>query len=124
MADKKRILVVDDEPMWLETLAQTLDTQGYEVRKANSATEALAALGNYRPDLILSDVRMPEMNGFELLESIKRLPALAETPVVFLSAIEDFHAQKVARDLGAVGYLPKPFDKDDVLSMLAKYLPR
>lgn len=124
MADKKRILLVDDEPMWLETLAQALDNQGFEVRKANSGSEALATLGNYHPDLILSDVRMPEMNGFELLESIKRLPAVASTPVVFLSAIEDFHAQKVARDLGAVGYLPKPFDRDDVLSVLAKFLPR
>lgn len=124
MANRKRILVVDDEPVWLDMLAQTLNSQGYEVKKAASGSEALTTLGTYKPDLILSDVRMPEMNGFEFLENIKQLPQHASTPVVFLSAIEDFHAQKVARDLGAVGYLPKPFDKDDVISVLEQFLPR
>ncbi len=119
---KKNILVVDDEPMWLDILSTELKAAGHHVKQASSGAEALSTLASYKPDLIFTDLRMPDMNGFELVEEIKKNPAVASTPVVFLSAIDDFHAKKVARDLGAVDFLPKPFDRSDVTDLLAKYL--
>ncbi len=121
---KKHILVVDDEPVWLRMLTQILQNKGYDVREAASGADALKTLKNYVPDLILLDVRMPDMNGFDLLDHIKKVPNLAEKPVVFVSAMDDFHAKKVARELGAADYILKPIDEREVNSVLAKYLPQ
>lgn len=120
----KQILIVDDEPVWLKVLKQLLQTKGYVVKEASSGADALSTLQSYEPDLILLDVRMPDMNGFDLLEHIKKLPRLADKPVVFVSAMDDFHAKKVARDLGAADYILKPIDEREVSDVLAKYLPQ
>jgi len=124
LKSKKHILVVDDEPSWLSAVTMVLQSKGYEVKTAVSGTEALKALKHFKPDLILSDIRMPDLNGFDLLDLVKKNPAIAATPVVFLSAIDDYHARKVARDLGAADYILKPVDESDMLSALEKYLPR
>ncbi|GJQ21206.1 MAG: hypothetical protein HBSIN02_15610 [Bacteroidia bacterium] len=124
MSESKQILIVDDEPVWLKVLGQLLQRKGYVVKEALSGADALSTLQNYEPDLILLDVRMPDMNGFDLLEHIKRLPRLASKPVVFVSAMDDFHAKKVARELGAADYILKPIDEREVNDVLAKYLPK
>jgi CheY-like chemotaxis protein len=124
MGKKKQILVVDDEPAWLRSVTHVLQKQGYQVKSAQSATEALALLVKYRPDLIVSDLRMPDMNGFDLLDKIRHLPMISSTPVVFFSAIDDFHAKQVARDLGATACLLKPYDENDLYSVLKQYLPQ
>ncbi len=121
---KQYILVVDDEPAWLKSTARVLRSEGYQVKEAKSGAEALAVLVRFRPDLIVSDLRMPDMNGFDLLDKIKKLPKISATPVVFFSAIDDFHAKKVANELGATACLPKPYDQRDVISILKQYLPR
>ena len=121
---KKHILVIDDEPTWLKSTARVLRGEGYRVKEANSGAEALTMLAKFRPDLIVSDLRMPDMNGFDILDRIRKLPQISETPVVFFSAIDDFHAKKVARELGAAACLPKPYDQRDVVSVLKQYLPR
>ena len=123
MSDQKQILIVDDEPVWLKVLGQLLQTKGYTVRAAASGADALNTLKSYEPDLILLDVRMPDMNGFDLLDHIKKLPKLATKPVVFVSAMDDFHAKKVARELGAADYILKPIDETEVNNVLEKYLP-
>ncbi len=123
MGDQKQILIVDDEPIWLKVLTQLLQTKGYIVREAASGADALNTLKSYEPDLILLDVRMPDMNGFDLLDHIKKLPKLAAKPVVFVSAMDDFHAKKVARELGAADYILKPIDETEVNNVLEKYLP-
>jgi CheY-like chemotaxis protein len=120
---RKNILIIDDEPAWLKIITFFLKDRGYEVVSAESGAEALKTLVRYRPDLIMSDIRMPDMNGFDLLDHIRKLPSVARTPVVFFSSIDDYDARKVARDLGATDYIVKPFSQDDVNSVLAKYLP-
>jgi CheY-like chemotaxis protein len=120
---KKHILVIDDEPTWLNITSHILRSRGYDVLTAGSGAEALRALTTFRPDLIFSDVRMPDMNGFDLVDNLKRNPATSSTPVIFFSAIDDYDARKVARTLGAVDYLIKPFSEDDVSSILSKHLP-
>ena len=119
---KKQILVVDDEPTWIKVLRYFLESRGYDVQSVGSATEALSTLRTYHPDLILADVRMPEMNGFDLLAHIRTMPDMSKTPVVFFSAIDDYDARKTARDLGAADYIVKPFDQDEVASVLHKHL--
>lgn len=121
---KKQILVVDDEPAWLKSMTHILRREGYQVKAVQSATEALALLVKYRPDLIVSDLRMPDMNGFDLLDKIRHLPKISATPVIFFSAIDDFHANKVARELGATACLLKPYDENDLVTVLKQYLPR
>ncbi|MBI2620350.1 MAG: response regulator [Ignavibacteriales bacterium] len=123
MSTAKQILIVDDEPIWLRVLKKMLETKGYTVREAGSGADALNTLKSYEPDLILLDVRMPDMNGFDLLDHIRKLPRMAGKPVIFVSAMDDFHAKKVARDLGASDYILKPIDEREVNSVLAKYLP-
>jgi CheY-like chemotaxis protein len=120
---KKHILIIDDEPTWLKISSHILRNCGYDVHTAGSGKEALKALTNYKPDLILSDVRMPDMNCFDLVDNLKHIPTASSTPVIFFSAIDDYDARKVARTLGAVDYLVKPFNKDDVSSVLSKHLP-
>jgi CheY-like chemotaxis protein len=121
---KQHILIVDDEPAWLNALSMVLVSKGYEVRGVVNAEEALASLAQFKPDLIVSDVRMPDMNGFDFLDRIKKNPLVSSTPVVFLSAIDDFHARKVARDLGAADFILKPVDEEQMLAALRKYLPK
>ena len=121
---KKQILVVDDEPSWLKSTAHVLRKEGYQVKAVQSAAEALVLLLKYRPDLIVSDLRMPDMNGFDLLDKIRHLPKISSTPVVFFSAIDDFHAKKVARELGATACILKPYDESELVTVLKKYLPR
>ncbi|MGD1046613.1 MAG: response regulator [Bacteroidota bacterium] len=120
---KKHILVIDDEPAWLKITSHILQNHGYDVLTAGSGAEALRALATFKPDLIFSDVRMPDMNGFDLVDSLKRNPATSLTPVIFFSAIDDYDARKVARMLGAVDYLIKPFNEDEMSSVLSKHLP-
>ena len=120
----KHILVIDDEPVWLSVIQQYLQDGGYTVATARSGAEALTMLSTFTPDLIFSDVRMPDMNGFDLVETIKRRPTTRTTPVVFVSAIDDYDARRVARDLGASEYLVKPIDAKDVGSVLLRHFPR
>ena len=119
---KKQILIVDDEPAWIKALSHLLRKQGYKVLEATNGKDALAALSGAKPDLILSDVRMPDMNGFDFLDQVRRTSKNAKTPVIFLSAMDDYDARKTAKDLGAADYLIKPFDEKDVLSVLSRHL--
>ncbi len=116
-------MVIDDEPAWLKVTAHILKKRGYDVYTAANAEEALKVLPKYKPDLILSDLRMPDMNGFDLLYNLKNIPSAISTPVIFFSAIDDYEAKKEAKKLGAVDFLVKPFDEEEVSSILSKYLP-
>ena len=119
---KKNILIVDDEPAWLEILSYILRQKGYVVFEASSATDALEILKVSKPDLIVSDVRMPDMNGFDFLDRVKRSRKNSFTPFVFITAIDDYESRKTAQDLGATDYLTKPFNEDEVVKILSKYI--
>ena len=120
---KNHILIVDDEPVWLKMVTRIIQLQGYEVKSASNGAEALETLRSFEPDLILLDIKMPDMNGFDLLDRIKKQPKLAVKPVVFISGMDDYHARKVARDLGATDYIIKPLEEQEVTRMLSRYLP-
>ena len=111
MAEFSRLLVVDDIEDNRFTLTRRLNRQGYEdIVEAANGREALEALRAGRFDLVLLDVMMPEMNGYETLERIKTDPSLRDIPVIMISALDDMDSVIRCIKAGAEDYLPKPFN--------------
>ena len=111
-----RILVVDDQPANLRAVSALLTRHGYEVVTAASGEEALALSMTAAPDLMLLDMMMPGMDGFELLAKLKQRPALHRLPTVFLTAAQDRELLLRAFDAGAVDYVTKPFMPEELLA--------
>lgn len=116
------ILVVDDTPDNLRLLSTILTEQGYQVRKALNGQRAIATVQELPPTLILLDVMMPEMNGYEVCAKLKASPKTSAIPVIFLSALDDASDKVKAFDVGAVDYITKPFQDKEVLVRVANQL--
>jgi len=116
------ILVVDDTPDNVRLLSTILTEQGYQVRKALNGQRALATVQEFPPTLILLDVMMPEMNGYEVCAQLKASPKTSSIPVIFLSALDDVVDKVKAFDVGAVDYITKPFQGKEVLARVASQL--
>jgi CheY-like chemotaxis protein len=110
------ILVVDDDPDILEALAEILEGEGYAVDRARHGQEALARIERRRPDLILLDLMMPVMDGWEFSQALRRRSGFEDIPVLVLSA--DRQAGARARVVGARGYLAKPFELNELLRLV------
>ncbi len=108
------IMVVDDQPANLKLLEDLLRSQGYRVRSFPRGRLALTAAKQNAPDLILLDINMPEMNGYEVCERLKADANLKEVPVIFLSALDETSDKLKAFQSGAVDYITKPFQFDEV----------
>jgi CheY-like chemotaxis protein len=119
-APKRRILVVDDEEGFRDGLADLLNMEGYAVSVARNAVEAVPMLPDFRPDIILLDLRMPLLDGEAFLRGIRGLPACNGVAVVLISAKEELPA--IASRYGAAGYLSKPFEAPQLLSLLERVL--
>lgn len=107
--NKGKILIVDDENYILHILDFSLGAEGYEVITAEDGEEAVRKAKDERPDLVVLDVMMPKMDGFEACRSIKRDPELSGTPVILLSAKGRDIDQKQGYEAGADDYITKPF---------------
>ena len=116
-----RILVVDDDDSLRELLRMHLASAGYEVSTAADGISAGYQVLKNPPDLILSDVNMPHMDGFEFVAALKSDATLPNIPVIFLTSMED--GDHRGKELGAVGYLTKPVRADRLLEMIAKHVP-
>jgi len=116
-----RILVVDDDDSIRELLRLHLSSAGYEVQAAPDAIAAGYLVLKSPPDLIITDVNMPHMNGFEFVAALKSDPSLPSIPIIFLTSIEDGDAR--GKELGAVGYVTKPVRADRLLSLVAQHVP-
>jgi signal transduction histidine kinase len=112
---KADILIVDDMPDNIRFLSLMLLEHGYNVRKALSGQIALTAAQTVLPDLILLDINMPEMNGYEVCRRLKENSATRDVPVIFLTALSDILDKLKAFQVGAVDYITKPFQFDEVL---------
>jgi len=119
-AQRHRILIVDDEEGFRDGLADLLNMEGYEVSVARDAVQAVSTLPDFRPDVILLDLRMPLLDGEAFLRGIRGLPASREVPVVLISAKEEL--REIASRYGAAGYLSKPFEAPQLLSLLERVL--
>jgi two-component system, OmpR family, response regulator len=115
----KTILVVDDEEYIRDLIKVLLESEGFVVVEAASGKEALASLRTQKPDVILVDYYMPEMNGKELVEQIRNDPQLEDMKVVFLT-VAQFGRQdlKDIKNLGVIDYIQKPFENQDLIQRL------
>jgi two-component system sensor histidine kinase/response regulator len=116
------ILVVDDEPKNIQVVGPLLLKEGHEVIAAGSGEEALAKMSAARPDLVLADVMMPGMSGFELCRRLLSQPQWHGLPVIFLSAVTDKSFVTEALESGAVDYVTKPFHAPELLSRVQLHL--
>jgi len=116
------ILIVDDTPDNLRLLSKTLSEQGYEVQCAINGKLALMAVKHEPPDLILLDIKMPEMDGYEVCERLKMQEETAAIPVIFLSALDDVFDKVKAFTVGGVDYITKPFQVEEVFARIENQL--
>jgi two-component system, sensor histidine kinase and response regulator len=116
------ILVVDDEPNNLRVLSTILNKRGYKVQKAICGNLALKAAIASPPDLILLDIIMPKINGYEVCKKLKSLENTKEIPVIFLSALDQTTDKVKAFELGGVDYITKPFQVEEVLARIENQL--
>ena len=119
--DKPRILIVDDEPANLKVMREVLGNQ-YRMSFAKSGAVALALLEKEQPKLILLDIMMPDMNGFEVCEILKSTPALSHIPIIFVTALGDESDEFKGFELGAVDYITKPISPAIVRARVKTHL--
>lgn len=119
---RANILIVDDTPDNLRLLMGILNTQEYEVRPASNGFHALSTAHMEPPDLILLDIRMPEMDGYEVCERLKADPRTREIPVLFISALNGTLDKVKAFSVGAVDYITKPFQPEEVVARVETHL--
>lgn len=116
------ILIVDDDPESLALLSRILTEEGYKARAADGSRLALAAMESMVPDLVLLDMRLPEMDGLELLRRLKEHKDTAEVPVIFISGSSDLGDRVEGLRLGAVDFVTKPFQREELLARLRTHL--
>ncbi len=119
MAEK--ILVIDDEPMTVDLISIVLERRGFEVIKAYGAEEGLRAAYRTHPDLILLDIMMPDMDGWEVC---RRLRELSDVPILFLTAKDDARDRVRGLEMGADDYIIKPYDNDELVARVRAHLRR
>ncbi|WP_254565599.1 PleD family two-component system response regulator [Oscillatoria sp. HE19RPO] len=112
------ILIVDDVPDNIRLLSRILVKRGYQTRKALNGAMALTAIQTSKPRLILLDVQMPDMSGYELCQMLKSEPDNHHIPIIFLSANDDNSARKKALSLGAADYIAKPFNIEKLVTTI------
>lgn len=110
MKENPVILVVDDEKDFLQAIALGLRSRGFTVLAADSGDEALSLLKDNTPDVIIADLRMHPMNGFEFCQNVKKIPGMEEISFFFLTGMKDSLAEKFGLTLGAEAYFTKPVD--------------
>ena len=119
---KNNILIVDDTPENLSVLRQLLTDQGYQVRPALSGELALKAVKAHPPDLILLDILMPEMDGYEVCRILKSNEETAHIPIIFISALTEIKGIIKAFQAGGVDYITKPFRTEEVMARVQTHL--
>ena len=120
--DETNILIVDDNPDNLRLLSKILEDQGYIVRKSLNGKMALQAAHRDPPDLIILDINMPDMNGYEVCQQLKESKGIKDIPIIFISALDRVNDKVRAFEMGAVDYITKPFQEQEVLMRVRNQL--
>ncbi|MGO9126798.1 MAG: response regulator transcription factor [Terriglobales bacterium] len=121
MNDRRRILVVDDEPQITRVLRTSLSSQGYDIRVANDGETALEIMKDWTPELVVTDLSMPNMDGLELC---RRLRVTSQVPIIVLSVRGEERSKVQALDAGADDYVTKPFGIEELLARVRAALRR
>ncbi len=119
---KKRVLIVDDEALSRTVMRDVLETARYEPAEARDGPEGLAKAEALRPDLILLDVLMPGLDGYEVCRRLKASPKTGPIPVIFVTIVQDPALDRLAYEAGAVACLMKPFRREALMALMASVL--
>jgi CheY-like chemotaxis protein len=127
MAEKKKILLVDDDPDFVEAVKVIVESGGYEVRVAYDGQEGLEAVAEEKPDLIVLDVMMPVMNGHEACGQLKNNPETAKIPIILLTAVAErvttsTYSHRDMLESEAEDYMPKPVEPAELLELIKSWL--
>lgn len=118
------ILVVDDEADIAEMARIRLQANGYSVELAYDGLDAIEKAKRSKPDLIVLDIMMPQIDGLEVCRRLRQLPQTSEIPIIMLTALKSEETQRRSKEVGAQDYLEKPFDGGELLDMVRFYLKR
>lgn len=124
MADKQTILVVDDEQDLLDLIEYNLKKEGFDVLKAEDGLEGIEMARKHHPDLVLLDIMMPKMDGFEVVERMRDDPKLGHIPIIFLTARGDEKTEVEGLDKGGDDYITKPISTTKLISRIKAVLRR
>lgn len=119
---QKKILIVDDEPNIVVPLEFLMEQNNFEVKVAESGEQALEAIEDFKPDLILLDIMLPGMDGYEVCQKVRQNPQLQQTKIIFLSAMARTIDIAKGMGLSADSYITKPFSISDVVDNVKKLL--
>ena len=122
MPDRRVVLVVDDEPAIVDMVTTYLGFKGYEVCGANTGEDGLTLIPLEKPDILLLDLMLPDMEGFEVCARVRAMPEFARMPVLIISARVDPEAMTRAEKVGANGYMIKPIKMPDLLAEVKRLL--
>ena len=117
------VLVADDDAESLDVIEDVIAEQGATVRSATNAREALELLRTWRPDIILLDIAMPEMDGYDLLATIRRQPSLCAIPAIAVTGHGYARDKQRAKDVGFAKHITKPVDIDTLVHVIAELVP-
>jgi twitching motility two-component system response regulator PilH len=117
-----RILVVDDSNTYRQMIGDLLTSQGHEIALAVNGTDGLAKIASFKPDLVVLDVVMPEMNGYDVCRNLRKEPATHDLPVLMCSSKDEASDLYWGRKQGASAYLVKPFEGDELLEAVEQLL--
>ena len=118
-----KILYLDDSPDQRHLILMVLGSLGFQIETATDGEDGLHKVKTNRPDLILLDLRMPKIDGFEFLEILKQEDTLKDIPVIVVSAWAGKNQKEKAAQAGAIDFISKPYDLDRLINIIEKYLP-
>lgn len=114
------VLTVDDSPSIRQMVKVTLEPAGHSVIEAGDGAQGLTQAQSSRPDLVITDLNMPNMNGLELIRALRKLPQLTGLPIVFLTTESNDAVKQEAKNAGATGWITKPFKPEQLLAVVGK----
>jgi PleD family two-component response regulator len=117
-----KILIADDEPFGQQLLEAILLEQNCDLLFAENGQKAMKYINEFLPDIILLDIMMPEINGFEVCQMIRSNAATSEIPVILITALDDRDSKKRGLEAGANDYISKPYDRNEVLAKIKNLL--
>ncbi|MEA2452906.1 MAG: hypothetical protein QOG04_1616 [Actinomycetota bacterium] len=121
-AEEKRILIADDDPVILRLIQVNLELEGYQVLLANNGQEAVDLATAENPDLVILDIMMPRLDGYQACEQLKASDVTKEIPVIFLSAKAQQGDIEKGQSYGVAAYLTKPFDPTELLEVVEQHV--
>jgi DNA-binding response OmpR family regulator len=122
MSEAKKVLLVDDEVDITMILSRRLSVNGYEIDTAKNGIEALEKVKSFNPDLMILDVTMPKMNGYQVCQTLRKQDATKNLPIIMLTARAEESDKSWGEEVGATSYMPKPFEDEALLKEIKKLI--